>query len=74
MRRLAPETPENEVIPGARRAPRNQPAFLEAPSTPGKPQHKPCIECEGSQERFRALICFGIPTPIDVWKLAFPAV
>ncbi len=30
-------------------------------STPGKPQHKPCIECEGSQERFRVLICLEIP-------------
>ncbi len=27
-------------------------------STPGKPQHKPCVDCEGFQERFRALICF----------------
>ncbi len=46
---------------GARRTPRNQPAFLEAPSTPGKQQHKPCIERESSRERFRALICFEHP-------------
>ena len=43
---------------GPYRAPRSYPAFREALSAPGKPQHKPCIECDGSQERFRA---FDLP-------------